>query len=388
VTNSRRVLFVVNDARFFVTHRLALARGVREAGYDVHVATPPTEGAARVIQDASFPVHLLSIDRQGINPVRELVVLSELVRLYARLRPDIVHHVTVKPVLYGTLAARVTRVPAVVNAISGLGRLFAFESSVGRVRVGVMHALYRMLLRHPNMYAIFQNESDRTRLIQARIASAATSTVVPGSGTELRRFTPSGKADMPPIVLLPARILRQKGVYEFCDAARKLNSEGLDARFAIAGDVAGNRDALSARELGELRKEGIVELWGWVDDMPSAMNRASIICLPSYHEGLPKALIDGCAAGRPIVATDVPGCRAVVQHGINGFLVPVKDSVALADALRLLLSDGELRRRFGTAARQIAEGRFDVASVIAATTGIYSTLLSSPSIATDFGHKT
>jgi glycosyltransferase involved in cell wall biosynthesis len=371
--DERKVLFVINDARFFVTHRLALAKGIRQAGYVVHIAAPAAsdDAASRVIREAGFPLHNVSIDRQGLNPVRDFVAFAVLLTLYYRISPSIVHHVTVKPILYGSLAARIVGTPAVVNAVAGLGRLFFPYSPTSRARAFLMRTLYRAVLRQPNTITIFQNGEDRSSFIHSRVVDEESSFLIEGSGTELERFSPSLRPDEPPIVLFPGRILRQKGVTEFFRAARQLKAEGSNARFAVVGDTAGNRDALRDEELQAVQREGIVELWGWSNDMPGVMSRAAIICLPSYHEGLPKALIDACAAGRPIVATDIPGCRAAVADGVNGFLVPPRDVESLTSALRILLSDSSLRTRMGQRSREIAEDKFAIASVIASTLAVY-----------------
>jgi glycosyltransferase involved in cell wall biosynthesis len=374
--NSGKILFVVNDARFFVTHRLALARGIRQAGYSVEVAAP-TKGfsqAAQAIQDQGFQLHSIRIERQGINPFSDLLAILQLVRLYRKAQPDIVHHVTVKPVVYGSIAARVARIPSVVNAISGLGRLFSEGSIWTRLRVSIVRKGYALALRHPNTVSVFQNEGDLAAFVRAHIVPESCTALVPGSGTELERFAPMREPESPPIVALVSRILRQKGVREFILAARRLRLDGTDARFVIVGDTAGNRDAVPAAELDAARREGIVEFWGWSDDMPDVMARASIVCLPSYHEGLPKALIDAAAAGRPIVATDIAGCRAVVVNGENGLLVAPRDHVALAAALLVLLRDTGLRLKMGRAGRRIAEARFDVALVVKETLAVYSNL--------------
>lgn len=369
------ILFVVNDPRFFITHRLTLAKGIHEAGYRVHVAAP-TVGygtAPQVIREAGFPLHEIPIERQGLNPLRDAKALISLVSLYRRLRPNVVHHVTVKPILYGSLAARLTQVPAVVNAISGRGRLFSTHTLLARTRAAVMRTLYRVVLRHPNMMTIFQNDEDRASFIRTAIVSESSSVLIPGSGTELSRFNSTAAPEIPPIVLLPARLLRQKGIIEFVSAAKALKTEGINARFVVVGDSAGNRDALTVAEIRRIREEAAVELWGWSDDIPGVMSRTAIVCLPSYHEGVPKALLDACAAGRPIVATDIPGCRVVVTNGRNGLLVPPRDSLALTNALRKLLTDPPLRAKMAAESAKIA-ARFDIALVLKATLRLYSGL--------------
>ena len=374
---SKTVLLVLNDARFFVTHRLALARGLREAGYDVQIAVPFDEEFTAKITTDGFVSHQLWIEKQGMNPLHELRVVAQLAQLYTAIRPSLVHHVTVKPVLYGTLAARITKVPAVVNAISGLGTLWARTTGTTRVRSALVRATYRVVLRHPNTITIFQNEHDRATFQLAGIVDPSSCILIPGSGTLLDSFHPSAKPTSPPSVILPARLLRQKGVEDFVQAARLLRSEGVSARFVLVGDTAGNRDAVSEDELRQWVREGVVEAPGWVNDLSSEMAQASVVCLPTYYgEGIPKALIDACAAGRPIVATDVPGCRDVVADGVNGLLVPPRNPLALADALRELLGKPSLAAQMGREGRRIAEAKFSIGNVIKLTVDAYRRALS------------
>jgi glycosyltransferase involved in cell wall biosynthesis len=372
------VLLVVNDARFFVTHRLTLAVGIRDAGYDVQVGAPAVGDSAMTIRKAGFVVHHVPIDRQGINPLNDIRALVSLVMLYARLKPQLVHHITVKPMLYGSLAARLTRVPSVVNAISGLGILFARDGFVSSIRSGMIRTGYRMSMKHRNMRAIFQNQHDRSVFLRAGIVKENQTVLIPGSGVVVKSFRPDAEAEKPPIVVLPARLLRRKGIREFVEAARMLKEEGVDARFVLVGDQAQNRDAIPKRDLERWQREKFVELWGWVDDMPSVISRASIVCLPSYSEGVPKALLDACAGARPIVTTNTPGCVDVVIDGFNGLVVPPRDSKSLAVALGALLRDSELRRRLGRNGRALAEKRFGVELVIKATLDAYTSLFAKP----------
>jgi glycosyltransferase involved in cell wall biosynthesis len=377
VRHTLKILFVVNDARFFVSHRLALADRIRSAGYEVHLATPTTgfDSAIRAIQSASISVHPVPIDRQGINPIQDLIAFLALVRVIRFVRPHIVHNVTVKPILYGSLAARIVGVHSVVNAVSGLGRLFVGGTWLTRMRSWVVTLLYRAAFAASNVRAIFQTEDNKGAFLAARIVGENKSVVIEGSGTDLDCFNPDAAPENPPTVLMVARLLRQKGVREFVHAARMLRARGLKSRFAIAGDTADNRDALSKPELDDIRREGIVELWGWCDDIPRAIARASIICLPSYHEGVPKALLDAAAAGRPAVATRIPGCKAVVRDGVTGLLVPPRNSTALAETIERLLLDAKLRCQLGRNARRIAEERFGIDRVAQLTLAFYRQLL-------------
>lgn len=370
-----RVLFVVNDPRFFLTHRLELALGVRDAGYDVHVATPE-EPASRELRETGLPYHPVPLERQGTNPLADVATIAGLVRLYRALRPDLVHQVTVKPVLYGTIAARLARVPAVVNAIAGLGQLFAEGGAAAHARRAVIGRAYRMALGHPNARTIFQTEEDRARFLELGLVRPDRTALIRGSGTDLRAIAPLPEPPGDPVVVLVARLLRQKGIAEFADAARQLLGEGVAARFALVGDQANNRDAVTQEELQRWRDAGTLELWGWRTDMGAVFAESAIACLPTYYpEGVPKALIDAAAAGRPIVASDTPGCRAVVQPGENGLIVPPRDAGALAGALRTLLADRALRARLGEASRRIAEERFSIEAVVRDTLAVYAAAL-------------
>jgi glycosyltransferase involved in cell wall biosynthesis len=371
-----RTVLVVNDARFFLTHRLSLAKGIRAQGYDVHIGVPDSGRYTSEIQGEGFPVHKLAIQRQGLNPAADLAALGQMLALYRDLRPDLVHHVTIKPLLYGAIAARITGTPAVVSAISGLGRLFSRQTTVEAARSTLVQSVYRAFLRHPNMCVIFQNDEDRMTFQQAGIARDADSIVLPGSGTTLESFSHSPEPESEPIVVLPGRLLKQKGIREFATAAAILRDRGVKARFVLVGDTAGNRDAVSDESLLLWQRSGILEWWGWSDDLPEVFSRSSVVCLPSYHEGAPKALLDACAAGRPIVATDIAGCRVAVEHGVNGLLVPPRDPQSLAQALSKLLTNKSLREELGREGRRIAEERFDVSRVVTATLGVYERLIS------------
>lgn len=375
MTDRPRVLFVVNDPRFFLTHRLALALGIRDAGYDVHVATPE-EPASEALRATGLPYHPVPLERQGTNPLADLRTIAGLTALYRRLRPHVVHQVTVKPVLYGTIAARLAGTPAVVNAIAGLGQLFSDGDRLTRLRTAAVARAYRLALGHPNARTIFQTEEDRDRFVELGVVTPQRAALIRGSGTDLDAIVPTPEPAGTPIVVLVARLLRQKGIAEFAEAARELRRQGVAARFALVGDRADNRDAVPEEDLARWSAEGTLEQWGWRTDMGEVFAQAAIACLPTYYpEGVPKALIDAAAAGRPIVASDTPGCRAVVRPGENGLLVPPRDARALADALRSLLVDASARARMGEAGRRIAEDRFSVRAVVRATLGVYAEVL-------------
>jgi glycosyltransferase involved in cell wall biosynthesis len=380
VTAVTRILYVVNNIEFFRSHRWPLAEGARAAGFDVHVATPNGENDA-AMRAAGFQHHPFHLARGGQNPLRDGRSLTELVALYRHVRPALVHHVTIKPVVYGGLAARIARVPAVVQAVSGLGYVFMAKGTRARLRRTAVIALYKQAFAHPNLRAIFQNRDDERELCALRIVRPEQAVHIAGSGVDLSAFSVGAPPDKAPaLVVLPARTLWDKGVGEFVQAARILRDRARGgsppARFALVGGPdPHNPTAVDPQTLDTWAREGVVEVWGHRTDMPRVLAQAAIVCLPSYREGMPKTLLEACAASRPIVTTDVPGCREAVRNGENGFVVPPRDPNRLADALGTLLDDPDLRQRMGAAGRARAEREFDVRAVVSRTLALYRELM-------------
>ena len=368
----KKLLFLVTEDWYFVSHRLPLAVAASEAGFEVVVATRVREKVA-VIEAAGIRVIPFVMDRGSMNPFRELTCLFRLWLLYRREQPDIAHHVALKPVLLGGLAARLARVRAVVSAVAGLGFLFSGNSRVSlavwllKIMLPGLIGNGRVIVQNPDDAAMLANcgvDHERIRLIR-------------GAGVDTESFFPQAESSDVPLVVLPARLLREKGVSEFVAAARILLGQGVQARFALVGapDQA-NPTSVSEAELHAWVKEGVVEWWGHRDDMREVFAACNIVCLPTYYrEGLPKALLEAAASGRPIVATDAPGCREIVRNGENGLLVPVRDAVALAVALGRLLNDLELRRVMGLRGREIAVAEFSIERVVNETLAIYQELL-------------
>jgi glycosyltransferase involved in cell wall biosynthesis len=372
----RTILFIVNAAWFFLSHRLPLARAAREAGYDVHLLAAISDlSEQQALEREGIVVHHARITRAGLNPIAELRFLLQTMRLMGALSPTLVHNVTVKPVLYGTLAARVLGVPGIINAISGLG--YAFSDKSRWMLAGALRVAYRLLLSSSRVHVIFQNDDDAHEFMSAHLVRPNQCTLILGSGVDLTQFRPaSEEPSNSPLIVLPARMLRDKGVLDFAAAARLLSARGVHTRLALAGPLdSSNPAALSRNDLAELTAESPVQWLGAVEDMPGLYRRAHIVCLPSYREGLPKSLIEACAAGRPIVTTDVPGCRAVVTHEVNGLLVPPRNPEALADALERLVHDAALRERFGRAGRARAEREFALGYIVEQTLKVYERVL-------------
>lgn len=369
----RRVLFVINHAGFFLSHRLPLAQAAQRVGYDVLVATPQSKHVAQ-IQAAGLPWVPIGLSRSGTNPWTEGTTVVDLLRLYRRFRPALVHHVTPKPVLYGTPVSRVLGVSAVVNAISGMGHAFG---QPGRLQSAVSLG-YRLALRHPNMRVIFQNEAHLELFVREGWVKSEQCALVRGSGVDTAVFAPR---DYPltgvPLIAMVSRMLRTKGVAEFVEAARLLKADRIEARCVLIGDPdPDNPASISEHQLRAWEAEGSVEYWGRREDIAATLRDAAIACLPTYYpEGVPKSLIEAASCGLPIVTTGIPGCRELVVHGENGLHVPIRQAAPLAAALRTLLADPALRARMGARGRARVLAEYSITNVVAAHLNIYEELL-------------
>ena len=369
-----RLLVFENNPAYFLSHRLVLAKTLAGLGYDIHVATMPGT-AAKEIQAAGFTHHAIKFSRSGINPIGEFLVLLRVIRLYARVKPDLVYQITVKPVIYGSLAARYTRVPAVVSVISGLGFVATGSGRMTFFLRSAVFLLYRFALRHARQCIIFHNHNDQEVFIKRGITARGKTQVMPGSGVDIQYFTPSPEIPGTPVVLLPARMLRDKGIYEFVAAAARLRISGVQARFLLAGSLdPDNPGAIPETLLQQWNSEKNVEWLGQVTDMHGLYSNSHVVCLPSYREGIPRVLLEAAACGRPVITTDVPGCRDAIQAGETGLLVPARDVEKLAVALKRLIDDPGLRVRMGRQGRRLAEKRFSAARVTADTVAVIQEL--------------
>ncbi|WP_028874766.1 glycosyltransferase family 4 protein [Tepidiphilus margaritifer] len=369
-----RLLFLVNAAEFFVSHRLPLGVAAREAGFEVHVATAAGAAVEKIIA-AGLTHHELPFSRSGTHPWQEIRTLWAIFRLLERIKPDLVHLVTIKPVVYGGLMARLCRVPSMVAAISGLGTLFVAPTRFGGLR-WIVEKLYRLALGHANSRVIFQNPDDQTTLLEMKAVKAEQTTLIRGSGVALEDYPYLPEPEGIPVVSFAARLLRDKGVYEFIEAARQLRMRGVKARFWLIGAPdPGNPTSVSAAEIERWRAEGVVEVLGYRNDIAALFARSHVVVLPSYREGMPKVLIEAAACGRAVVTTDRPGCRDAIEPGESGLLVPARDTNALADAIERLIRDPELRRRMGEHGRRLAEREFAIEKIVAAHLAIYRELL-------------
>lgn len=372
-----RLLFVVNDPGFFVSHRLVIAEAARDAGYHVGVATMDGPAVGQ-IRGAGLEHHCLRMTRSGQNPLYEVLAYHHIFRVLRRVRPDIAHLVTIKPVVYGGIAARRAGVPAVVSAISGLGFLFSDNQSMRRrVSRRLVKFLYRWALGHPNQRVVVQNLDDRDVLERIGALDRCKATLVKGAGVDLADYRMEAEPAGVPTVVMAARLLRAKGVEEFIAAARLLIERGVRARFQLVGAPdPGNPGSITNAEWEKWSREGPVECLGFRKDMQQIFAGASVVVLPSYYgEGLPKVLIEAASSGRPIVTTNIPGCRDAIVPGQSGILVEPRNVGGLASAIQRLVDDPELRDRMGKAGRALAEREFAIEAVVSAHLKIYEELL-------------
>ena len=370
-----KVLFVVNAPEFFLSHRLPIAFTAQTAGYEVHVAT--TNGdAVQAIKDFGFVHHRVVIARSGQNPFRELGSVIGLFRLFRQLKPDLVHLVTIKPVLYGGIAARLAGISAVVAAVSGLGTVFVAQSAAARARRALVSGLYRLAFSQRRLAVIFQNPDDRDGLLEIGALRKDQVRMIRGSGVDLANYSFVPEPESAPVVVMAARLLRDKGVYEFVEAARLLKLRGVDVVMRLIGTPdPGNPTSVAQAEVDGWAAEGVVELPGYRSDIARQYAAANIVCLPSYREGLPKGLVEAAACGRAVVTTDVPGCRDAIEPDVTGVLVPVKSAPSLADALQALIEEPERRMRMGAAGRELSERAFSIDRIVEQHLAIYKELL-------------
>jgi glycosyltransferase involved in cell wall biosynthesis len=359
---------------------LPLARALREKGFEVIFVCPYGEYVPKLKEEGFCWIHW-AIVRRSLNPVRELIAILHLASIYQRKQPQIVHHFTIKPNFYGSIAALLARRDKVINTFTGLGFLFSEHPLAIGLRSSVL-PLAKLAFRASKGWSVFENRQDLETCLRLRLVLPERVVVIDGN-VDTQRFRPNHDSlpdnkDRPTVVLMAARLLWDKGVREFVEAARVLKARGLQVEFWLAGKPDnGNPMCVPEEFLKKWQEEGLINWLGHRNDMPNLLQQVDIAVLPSYHEGVPRFLLEAAACGLPLVATDIEGCRVVVREGVNGFLVPPRNPTALADALERLLQDPSLRRRMGQASRHIAEVEFDERKVLAKWLALYERVLSS-----------
>ncbi len=372
-----RFLMVLNDIDWFWSHRLPLARGIMARGWELHLATAGAEQDEGMRREGVVP-HDLPAHDSSFNPLTHWRIVRAIADKLKEIRPDIVHGITIRYAFYTAMAARLTCHEPSVYTIAGLGTLFAHDSLKMKLVRTVAIPLMKYAFGRPGVSIIFQNPDDRSLMLGAGIVKEEQTTIIRGSGVDISQFAFSpDPADPEPIVLFTSRLLREKGIYEFVEAARVLKSQGVKARFQIAGNVyPKNPHSVTEAELRAWQDEGVIEWLGQRSDMPAVLKQSTIIALPSYYgEGVPKVLLETAAVGRPIITCDMPGCREAVEDGVNGTLIPPKDAPALVQAIRALLDNPEKRTAYGRGGRARVEADFEVSKVVARTLKVYDAAL-------------
>jgi glycosyltransferase involved in cell wall biosynthesis len=371
--SNTRILFFVTEDWFVCSHWLPIIIGAKGEGYDVVVVTR-TNRHAGIIEKHGARVIPFGISRRGSNVFREIAAIRRLTGIYHAEKPDIVHHVAMKPMLYGSLAAHLLRIPHTFNWVAGMGWLFVSNERQAKVLQAVVRKVLGMLLRGTSV--IVENMDDR-EIIAGLGVEAGHIKLVRGAGVDTEMYAPSPQPEGVPLVVLPARMLWDKGVGEFVDAARQLRQRGVQARFALVGEPdPENPASVPEEQLLAWRQEGAVEWWGRSEDMPQVYAQSRIVCLPSYREGLPKSLLEAASCARPVVATNVPGCRDIVRDGDNGILVEARNAAALADALARLLANPKLCGQMGQRGRERVLQEFSQERIVSQVLSLYREVLS------------
>lgn len=370
----KKILYIVNDLKFFISHRLPIAIAAGKSGFEVHIAAPAKD--VTVLQSTNITFHTIRLERGGLNIFKELGGLMDLIRIMRKLRPDIVHSITPKANIYGGISARLTGVKSLVAAVSGLGFVFSNASLKAGILRRLVITLYKAAFRHPNIEIIFQNCDDLALLQHYNVVGSKHYTLIPGSGIALDDYPYAPEPPGIPCVLFAARLLKDKGIIEFITAIRMLNARNVSATYRISGSLdPGNPASVTETELNEWKSENIAEFLGFRKDMAAQMAASNIVVLPSYREGFPKVLIEAAACGRAIITSDVPGCRDAIIPYQSGLLVPSRSAADLADAIQILIEDGNLRQQMGKTGRLLAEQRYSIADVVATHLQIYQKLI-------------
>ena len=371
---AKKLLMMVNSPAFFMSHFFPVAQSAQQEGYDVYVASMDGD-SVKAIKEAGLKHIVLPMSRSGKGPFGELRTLISTWLILWKVKPDLLHLMTIKPVLYGGIAAKFAPVKGLLAVVTGLGFVFLSQGSKAKLLRSLIIRAYRLAFSKKNSRILFENPDDLKTMIDLGVLREEQAELVRGAGVDLQKYAFLPERTGEPIVCLAARLLRDKGVVEFVDAADILRKKGISARFQLIGNTDPENPAtITEYEISQWEKIGAVELLGFRADIPQLFAGANIVVLPSYREGLPKVLLEAAACGRAVVTTDVPGCQHAIIPDVTGLLVPVQDSEKLADAIERLLEDPGLRLRMGEAGRELAEDDFAIEKIVAQYLAVYRKL--------------
>jgi glycosyltransferase involved in cell wall biosynthesis len=369
------IAFIANWDWVFFNFRLPLASAFESAGAEIFLICPRGEYFSEM-EKLGFHMVEWKMERKSLGLLAELGAILNLRKILSRLAPDAVHNFTIKPILYGTIAARSLRIGPIINNFTGLGYLFSDGLKPKLLRLFVL-PIMRMLLKSQEISTLFQNNQDQNNIVQRGIVAKERSAIIPGTGVDLSRFPSRTYRESGETIdiLMASRLLTDKGVNEYFEAAQTIRASWPNVKFLLAGaSDPGNPASVNNKQLEAWNSLNLVELLGHRSDMDRLLAHADIAVLPSYHEGVPLFLIEAAAAGLPIVASDIPGCRMVVTPGENGYLVPIKDSKSLASAIEKLLKNKSQRVQMGNQSREIAQAKFSIEKINERYVSFYRTL--------------
>ena len=373
----KKLLLNLTEDWFFCSHFLERALAAKKAGYSIFVLS--RQSLNKDVLD-NYGVKFISVpfDRKSTNPFYEFYVLIKIILIYKKVRPDIVHHVALKPVIYGSIAARICRIKSVINAPVGMGYVFTSDNIKAKILRPLLKILFKFLINSHNGInkrnkVIFENNDDLNYFINLKAVDPKNACIIQGAGVKIKQtFQPQKNKKIPTIALV-ARMLKDKGINEFVEASKIVNREKILGNFLLVGDIdPGNPSSLKRQTLAKWNDDKIIKWLGWMDNVGEILKKTDILCLPSYREGLPKALIEGAAYGLPIVTTNTVGCKDVVEDGVNGFLVPIKNVDQLSKRILELIKSKDLRNKMGKASFNIASRKFSSEIINSQTLDVYN----------------
>ena len=370
-----RLLFLVNSSSYFLSHRLGIAIEAKKQGYEVHIASPE-DGCEDTFKIKGLMHHKLPISRTSINIFSEIKAFLNIYFLIKKINPDLLHLITIKPVIYGGIISRLIQIKGVVSAVPGLGYVYISKGIRAAILRFFINYFYKVSFSKKSLKIIFQNKDDMNKLRLAVGFDPIKSVIIKGSGVDLDEFKSTPLPEGRPVISMISRLQEDKGVKEFARAAQMIKERKIEADFWLIGDTDSSYPSpILIEDLQEWENKGFLSVLGYRKDINILIGNSNIIVLPSYREGLPKVLLEAAACGRPVITTDVPGCRAAIEEGKTGLLVPPRDSSSLADKIEYLLGNKELLRKMGNAGRKLAEENFSLDKVVSAHLKIYSSLI-------------
>ncbi|WP_257293421.1 glycosyltransferase family 4 protein [Endozoicomonas sp. YOMI1] len=372
----KKLLFIVNVDWAFISHRLPIALAAQQHGYEIHLACKITNKKEE-LSEYGFILHDIPVSRSGTSIFGEINVFFKIWRVIRKIKPEVLHLVTIKPVIYGGLASRYLKNVKKIAAIPGLGYVFIAKGLKAKLFRFLVKILYRLSIRSSFASVIFQNPTDRKLFIKYNLIKKEQAILIKGSGVFLHNYLFVEEQKGIPVVMFVGRLLVDKGVREFVEAARILYDKKIACRMVLVGDFDDNPKSISKKEVERWVADGYIEYWGYCSEINNTIKAANIVVLPSYREGLPKALIEAAACGRAVVTTDVPGCRDAIIPGKTGILVPVCNANALSEAIGKLCLNTSLRKNMGGEGRKFAEAEFDINHVISKHLRLYGDLRTS-----------